>query len=119
MSLFGRLFGAKPLPEAPNTVVIDPELASQLTASGMPLDRAVHQALSTHLASLSATAQPAAGAQATAGAPAAVESKSAERKDNERVPFWLQRDDDKDTALEEQLRDRIINRRETETDRQT
>lgn len=111
MSLLSRLFGATPPPPAPNTVVIDPELASQLTAEGEPLDRAVHVALRAHLTTLSASPSADAQSAAAPGQPAA-------RNDNDRVPFWLQRDADKDSALEDQLRNRIINRREAETDRQ-
>ena len=95
MSLLGRLFGGGTPP--PTSVVIDPELAATLTAEGAPLDRAVDAALRAHLESLR---QP----------------KPAEPRAPERVPFWLQRDSERDPGLEEELRDRIIHRRESESE---
>lgn len=97
MSLLGRLFGGGAPPPPPTSVVIDPELAATLTAGGEPLDSAVHAALRSHLAALAAP-------------------KPAEPQAPERVPFWLQRDREKDMVLEEELRDRIIHRRETESE---
>ena len=99
MSLFGRLFGARaPEPPPPASVVIDPELASALTAGGDPLDSAVDTALRAHLESLR-------------------QAKLAESRVVERVPFWLERDREKDSSgLEEELRDRVIHRRESESE---
>ena len=77
--------------------MIDPELAATLTAGGDPLDRAVDTALRAHLEALR---QP----------------KPAEARAVERVPFWLERDREKDSGLEEELRDRVIHRRETESE---
>lgn len=100
MPLFGRLFGARiPLP-APTTVVIDPELAATLTAGGEPLEASVHTALRAHLAALAVPPAP-------------------EHEAPERVPFWLQRDDARDLTLEDKLRDRVINRHESESDSRT
>lgn len=96
MTLLGRLFGAKAPPAPPNSVVIDSEVAAELTAGGEPLDRAVDAALRAHLEALHAP-QPEPGPQP------------------ERVPFWLERGHEGD-AIEDELRDRIIHRRETETD---
>ena len=97
MTLLGRLFGAKAPPLSPNSVVIDSDVVSELTADGEPLDRAVDAALRAHLASLH-------------------EPKPAEAPQPERIPFWLERGQEGD-AIEDELRDRIIHRRETETDR--
>jgi hypothetical protein len=99
MTLLGRLFGTKAPPPPPNSVVIDSELVSELTAGGEPLDRAVDAALRAHLAALHAP-------QPEAPPPP------------ERVPFWLQRGHEGD-AIEDALRDRIIHRRETESDSRT
>ena len=97
MTLLGRLFGAKaPPPPPPNSVVIDSALVSELTAGGEPLDRAVDAVLRAHLASL--------------------HEPKPETPQPERVPFWLERGDEHD-AIDDELRDRIIHRRETETDR--
>ena len=103
MSLFDRLFGEKPSPPAATSVVIEPELAATLTASGESLQDAVHSALRSYLVSLE---QP---KPAEPAAPAASATP-------ERVPFWLERGSERDEALEDKLRDRVINRRDTESD---
>lgn len=105
MSLLDRLLPAKAPPPAPTTVVIDADLAATLTAGGEPLERAVNTSLRAHLAARDR--------------PARVEPAAAEPKAAERVPFWLQRDNERDTALEEQLRDRTIHRRDSETGNRT
>lgn len=97
MSLLGRLFGGGTPPPPATSVVIDPELAATLTAGGEPLDRAVDTALRAHIEALR---QP----------------KPAEAPAPERVPFWLQRDRGKDMVLEEELRDRVIHRRDSENE---
>jgi hypothetical protein len=97
MSLLGRLFGGGTPPPPPTSVVIDPELAATLTAGGDPLDRAVDAALRAHLESLR-------------------RPEPVEPREPERVPFWLQRDDQRDQGLEDELRDRIIHRRESESE---
>ena len=96
MSLLGRLFGGGAPRVPPTSVVIDPELAATLTAGGEPLDRAVDAAIRAHLEALR---QPKPEPHAT-----------------ERVPFWLERDPERDTVLEEELRDRVIHRRDSESE---
>jgi len=99
MSFLGRLFGRTP-PEpaaaelATTSVVIDPALATALTAGGETLAVAVDQALRAQLA---AQSRPAAEAP-------------------DRVPFWLQRDEERSAELEDELRDRVIQRHESEDD---
>src|SRR5215471_4657239 len=96
MSLLGRLFGREAPPAPPTSVVIAPELAATLTAGGEPLDRAVDTAIRAHLEALR---QPKPEPHAPEG-----------------VPFWLERDRERDTVLEEELRDRVIHRRESESE---
>jgi hypothetical protein len=94
MSWLSRLFGARPEPSQPAyTVVIDADLAEQLTASGTGLDLAVDAALRAYL-----------DAQA----------KAAEAGEPERIPFWLRRDDDRSGDIEDELRDRVIQRQAAE-----
>lgn len=96
MTLLGRLFGAKAPPPPPNSVVIDSEIAAELTSGGELLEPSVNAALRAHLEALHAPPpEPA--------------------PQPERVPFWLERGHEGD-AIEDELRDRIIHRRETETD---
>lgn len=94
MSFLGRIFGGSPQP-APTAVVIDPDVAATLTADGTVLSSAVDAALRAYL-----------DAQARAAEAATVE----------RMPFWLQRDSDRNAELEDQLRDRVIQRRDAEDD---
>ncbi len=89
MSWLGRLFGAKPPPPPANSVLIDGAIAAQLTAGGGPLDTAVDGALRAYL-------------EAQAKATAAGEP--------ERIPFWLRRDAERSGDLEDELRDRVIQR---------
>ncbi|MFN2581132.1 MAG: amine oxidase, partial [Candidatus Dormibacteria bacterium] len=70
MSFFGRLFGGGAPAPAPTSVVIAPELASQLTAGGTSLSDAVDAALRDHLA------EP---------------TRAATQEEGERMPFWLAR----------------------------
>lgn len=94
MSWLGRLFGAKPPPPPnPNSVIIDTELAAKLTADGSGLDVAVATALRAYL-------------DAQAKALAAGEP--------ERIPFWLRRDAERSGDIEDELRDRIIQRHAAE-----
>ena len=94
MSFLGRLFGAKPAPLPPaNSVLIDEELAAQLTAGGGALDLAVDAALRAYL--------DAEAKAMTAGEP-------------ERIPFWLRREVERGGDLEEELRDRVIQRQAAE-----
>lgn len=106
MSLLDRLLHAKAPAIAPTAVVIDPELAAVLSAGGEPLERAVNTSLRAYLA---ARDEP------TPAQPSAAERMAPEPKAAERMPFWLERDSERDTALEEQLRDRTIHRRESES----
>jgi hypothetical protein len=93
MSWLGRLFGAKP-PSAPvNSVVVASDLVAPLTAAGADLSSAVDAALRTYL-------------DAQAKALAAGEP--------ERIPFWLRRDVERAGDLEDELRDRVIQRRAAE-----
>lgn len=96
MSWLGRLFGSQPPPPA-GTVVIADDLATTLTASGTPLAAAVDAALRLHL-------------QAQAHAAEA-------EKRGERIPFWLRRDIGASAEMEDQLRDRIAQRRAGEDER--
>ena len=93
MSWLGRLFGAKP-PAAPlNSVVVASDLVQPLTAGGAELSTAVDGALRAYL-------------DAQAKALAAGEP--------ERIPFWLRRDVENAGDLEDELRDRVIQRRAAE-----
>ena len=96
MSFLGRLFGARPPEPAPNSVVIDPELAGTLTAGGVALDAAVDTALRAYLA---------------------LQAKAAEAGLDDRIPFWLQRDEERSRELEDELRDRVIQRHGAEEGR--
>ena len=96
MSFLGRIFGGKP-PEAPPTsVVIEPELAGTLTAGGLGLDVAVDTALRAYVA---------------------LQAKAAESGHADRMPFWLQRDAERSGELEDELRDRVIQRHGSEEGR--
>jgi hypothetical protein len=103
MSFFGRLFGAKPPPPVPDTVVIDAQLAAALTADGSGLEDAVNRALRVHL-------------EEPVAPPAAAEPIEPE------IPFWLARDeertaDNEDARREDELRDRVIQRHEAEDEK--
>jgi hypothetical protein len=93
MSFLGRLFGGKAPEPVPNTVVIEADLAASLTAEGAPLDAAVDGALRAYLDA---------------------RAKAAQAADLEGIPFWLRRDAERSGELEDELRDRIIQRRATE-----
>jgi hypothetical protein len=93
MSWLGRLFASKP-PSAPsNSVVIAGEIVAPLVAGGVELSTAVDGALRAYL-------------DAQAKALAAGEP--------ERIPFWLRRDVEGAGDLEDELRDRVIQRRAAE-----
>ena len=93
MSWLGRLFGAKPPPAPANSVVVAGDLVGPLTSNGIELSAAVDTALRAYL-------------DAQAKALAAGEP--------ERIPFWLRRDAEKAGDLEDELRDRVIQRRAAE-----
>lgn len=93
MSWLGRLFGSKPPAAPPNSVVVATDLVQPLTASGAELATAVDAALRAYL-------------DAQAKALAAGEP--------ERIPFWLRRDVELSGDLEDELRDRVIQRRAAE-----
>jgi len=87
-----------PAPTAPaapaaTAVVIDPDVASQLTAGGEDLSAAVDQALRNQLT---------------------MQRRAAEAGEDERMPFWLARDTERSGELEDELRDRVIQRHESE-----
>lgn len=95
MGFWSRLFGASPPPVPPaNSVVIAPDLAGALTASGAALDSAVDSALRLHLEAQRRAAE-------------------AERR-GEKIPFWLRRDEEGSAEMEDLLRDRIAQRRAAE-----
>ena len=96
MSFFGRLFGGGAPAPPVTSVVIDPELANQLTAAGVPLSDAVDAALREHLRA------------------AANSANAAPHEEGERIPFWLARDEERSGELEDELRDRVIQRHESE-----
>jgi hypothetical protein len=89
MSFWGRLFGAKPTPPAPNSVVIADDVVAPLTADGTTLTTAVDSALRAHLEA---------------------RARSAAAGDPERIPFWLRRESAGGGQLEDELRDRVIQR---------
>lgn len=93
MSWLGRLFGSKPPATPVNSVTIAADLVPPLTATGTELPAAVDAALRAYL-------------DAQAKADAAGEP--------ERVPFWLRRDVERAGDLEDELRDRVIQRRAAE-----
>lgn len=99
MSLLGRLFGGRS-GGAAAPVPIPDDLVAALTADGTPLPVAVETVLRAHVA---AGAQPPAEAQVTE-APA-------------EMPFWVSRDRGQPGDMEEELRDRVIQRHSTETDK--
>ena len=99
MSLLGRLFGSRPAPPpapavevaaAPNTVVIPADLAERLTAGGAALGEAVEATLRTALANV--------------------------ERPGEALPFWLVRDQQRSGEMEQELRDRVAQRRAGEGD---
>ncbi len=97
MSFLGRLFGSGRAAPAPNSVVIAPDLAATLTASGSQLDTAVDSALRSHLEA---------------------ERRAAEAElRGEKIPFWLRREQGASPEMEDALRDRIAQRRSGEEDR--
>jgi hypothetical protein len=93
MSWLGRLLGSKPPPAPSNSVVIAGDLVPPLVAAGVDLSSAVDTALRAYL-------------DAQAKALAAGEP--------ERIPFWLRRDAERPGDLEDELRDRVIQRRAAE-----
>jgi hypothetical protein len=93
MSWLGRLFGSKPPAAPPHSVVVASDLVQPLTAGGAELSTAVDAALRAYL-------------DAQAKALAAGEP--------ERIPFWLRRDTEHSGDLEDELRDRVIQRRAAE-----
>jgi hypothetical protein len=93
ISGLGRLFWWQPSPAPPNTVVIAGDLVSPLIEAGADLSTAVDTALRAYL-------------DAQAKALAAGEP--------ERIPFWLRRDAERPGDLEDELRDRVIQRRAAE-----
>jgi hypothetical protein len=97
MSFLGRLFGrpgATPASPPPaNAVTVPDDLATALTAGGLPLGEAVEVALREHLDARTREAG----------------------RDPGRVPFWLTREEG-ERAIEDELRDRLERRRSAEAD---
>jgi hypothetical protein len=96
MSFFGRLFGAKPPPSPANSVVIAEDLATTLTADGATLEVAVNDSLRAYVEA---------------------QAKAAAAGEPERIPFWLRRETDQGGQLEDELRDRVIQRRAAEDEK--
>ena len=90
MSFLGRLFGGKAAEPPANSVLIDVDLAASLTADGVALDLAVDSALRAYLDA---------------------RMKAVQTADLEGIPFWLRRDSERSGELEDELRDRMIQRR--------
>ena len=95
MSFLARLFGSRPAGAAPaptpTGVVIADDLAERPTATGAPLAEAVDAALRRHLDA---------------------ERRAAEAElRGERIPFWLRREQGGSAEMEDELRDRIAQRR--------
>jgi hypothetical protein len=93
MSWLGRLFGSKPPTAPPNSVVVANDLVPPLTANGVELATAVDTALRAYLDAL---------------------AKALAAGEPERIPFWLRRDAEHAGDLEDELRDRVIQRRAAE-----
>jgi hypothetical protein len=96
VSFLGRLFGANPAPPVPNTVVIAADLAASLTSDGTALETAVNSSLRAYVEA---------------------QAKAAAAGEPERVPFWLLRDSERPGDLEDELRDRVIQRRAAEDEK--
>jgi hypothetical protein len=95
MSWLARLMGKSPPapPPPPTAVVVPQDIADRLTATGVALDVAVEVALREHLTALEQA-----------------------HSRGEAMPFWLRREDEAGGDLEEQLRDRIAQRRSGEAE---
>jgi hypothetical protein len=95
MSFFGRLFGAKPPPPPANSVVIAEDLVATLTTDGATLEVAVNDSLRAYIEA---------------------QAKAAAAGEPERIPFWLRRESESG-QLEDELRDRVIQRRAAEDEK--
>jgi hypothetical protein len=94
MSWLGRLFGGSPTPSPPaNSVVVDEALVQQLTSGGLALDVAVDAALRSYL-----------------DAEAKAARAEAEGRELEGIPFWLRRESENAGDIDDELRDRVIQR---------
>jgi hypothetical protein len=98
MSWLGRLFGRAPAPPPvpPNTVVVPDDIAATLTLDGTALEDAVEASLRDYF-----DLRQRARAAAEAG---------------ERIPFWLQRETGHVAGIEDELLDRMAQRRSAEED---
>jgi hypothetical protein len=96
MSFFGRLFGAKPPRPPANSVVIAEDLVAPLTTDGATLEVAVNDSLRAYIEA---------------------QAKAAAAGEPERIPFWLRRESDQGGQLEDELRDRVIQRRAAEDEK--
>lgn len=89
MSWLSGLFGGKPPPPAPNTVVIDAGIAATLVADGSQLGVAVNAALTEYIEA---------------------KTKAVAEHEARGIPFWLRRDSARSRDIEDDLRDRVIHR---------
>ena len=92
MSWLGRLFSASPPPPA-NSVVIPDEIAASLEGDA-PLQARVEEALRNLIE---------------------IRRRAAEH-DSEGLPFWLQRDAEQKSEIDQSLRDKVTHRRAAESD---
>ncbi len=92
MSWLGRLFSSTPAPPA-NSVVIPDDIAAALGGDA-PLQARVEEALRDLLE---------------------IRRRAAEH-DSEGLPFWLQRDSEQKTEIDQSLRDKVTHRRAAEND---
>ena len=80
-------------PPPANTVVVEEDLVALLGAEGTPLEVVVNTALREYVDA---------------------KAKEAETAEARGIPFWLRRDDERSGDIEEQLRDRVIQRRSSD-----
>jgi hypothetical protein len=99
MSWLGRIFGGTPPPPPPpaNSVLIAEDLVEPLTAGGAALEEAANTAIRSHIEAQRRAAEA--------------------EKRGEKIPFWLRRDDEAGEGMEDELRDRVIQRRASEDER--
>ena len=77
-------------------MVIAADLATKLTADGAVLEVAANDALRAYFAA---------------------QDRAAAAGEPERIPFWLRRDSEQGGELEDELRDRVIQRRAAEDEK--
>jgi hypothetical protein len=94
MSWLGRLFHPAPPPPPPNAVVIPEDIVGQLDGGDAPLQATVEGALRSYLE---------------------IRRRAAEH-DAEGLPFWLRREAGEKGEIDQSLRDRVTQRRASETE---